>query len=390
MTDALGPFDYVIAGGGSAACLIAARLIENGHSVCLIEAGPERSDFNLRMPAGWLRSLDDPSRTWRHQTQPGPAIDGRSILVRQGRVTGGTGTMNGLVYVRGQAADYDGWRDRGLPGWGWDDVRPYFEKAEDYQGFHSGIRGRSGEMGVTDNDWTSEAGDKFIASANRVGIRSNESPNGGEDEGVGYYERMISAGWRSCGTYVTFLQRHRRSPNLTLLSEHIVDKVDIERGRATGVTVRTSRDAPPLKIPARVEVILASSTFGNPGILMRSGIGPEAALAEIGVAPLQVLEGVGRNAGPFLHPADCPHQRSPDIERAEPWSSPVDAGSTLVAGQALDCGDKPSSHLCISARSAHLFPRGCHHLFHPRHSRRRRERACQGSRPDLWHLSTST
>lgn len=288
-------FDYVIAGGGSAACLLAARLIEQGSSVCIVEAGKESSGFGLRIPAGWMWTLEDPAQTWRHQTEGGPHIDGRSILIRQGRVTGGTGAMNGLVYVRGQAADYDSWRDSGLPGWGWHDVRPFFEKLEHYEGTHPGQRGQHGEMGITDNDWRSRAGEAFIAAANQVGIPRNNAPNVGENEGVGYYERMISRGWRSAGSYITFLRKYRRHPSLKILSEHIVDSVDIQDRRAVGLTVRSKADPAGRRIAARDEVILASSTFGNPGILLRSGIGAPEALAAAGIVPTHVLPGVGRN-----------------------------------------------------------------------------------------------
>jgi choline dehydrogenase len=288
-------FDYVIAGGGSAGCLIAARLIEQGCSVCLVEAGTESSELGLRIPAGWTWSIDDPSLTWRHQTEPVPSVDDRSILIRQGRVTGGTSAMNGLVYVRGQAADYDGWRDTGLPGWGWSDVLPFFQRVERYGGRHPGVRGQSGQMAVTDNDWSSPAGDAFVASAQNVGLSFNPAPNNGENEGVSYYERMISRGWRTSGSYVTFLRKYRRHPKLQIVSRHLVEKIDIEDGRAIGLTIRASREAPPRHIAARIEVVLASGTFGTPAILLRSGVGPTATLAEKGIAPLFALEGVGQN-----------------------------------------------------------------------------------------------
>jgi len=292
MTDTALVCDFAIAGGGSAGCLLAARLIESGYRVCLVEAGEKRGGIDSRLPALGTFAMEDRAQTWRYQASPNARIEGRQILIRQGRRLGGTGALNGMCYVRGRADDFDGWN---VPGWRWADVLPYFERTEDYRGRHAGQRGSSGPIRISDNDFRIPVSEAFVRSAIASGIAANAAPNTGDNEGTGYYERFIFRGWRTSDTYRNALRRYRSSGRLILLSGHAVERIAFDGRRATGLEITRLADRTRRIVRVTREVILSAGAFGSPAILQRSGIGPEPVLAQAGVTPIVNAPDVGAN-----------------------------------------------------------------------------------------------
>jgi len=185
-------FDYVIVGGGTAASIIAYRLSEKGHSVCVLEAGPPDSNPYIRVPAGFIKTLFDPRVTWQYSYEPSPATNNRSIQVTQGKTLGGSSSVNGMVYNRGQAQDFDGWAALGNPGWAYDDILPCFRRTEHRIGpGDDRYRGRSGPLTVTTAPWPSKLVSAFVEGAQQQGHPFNEDYNGPVQEGVGYYQSAV-------------------------------------------------------------------------------------------------------------------------------------------------------------------------------------------------------
>lgn len=289
-------FDYVIVGAGSAGCLLAERLTQDPRvSVCVLESGPPDRGLLMRVPAGYMKTLADPAVTWRLRAEPTPAVQGRGILVRQGRVVGGTSSVNGMVYVRGQAADYDGWAAAGNPGWDHAGVLPFFKSVERFMGARKADhRGLDGDLGVTDNDWTTALSDAFIAAAVATGIPRQHDYNGASQEGVGYYERTIGHGRRNSAASA-FLRKAERRANLELRTSSRAARILLDGRRAKGVAYLREADRAPGVVLARREVIVSAGTANTPKLLQLSGIGPRDVLAGLGIEPVHVLPGVGEN-----------------------------------------------------------------------------------------------
>lgn len=289
-------FDYVVVGGGSAGAIVAARLSEKpGVTVCLLEAGPADRHPFLHIPAGFIKVIFDPTFTWGYETEPGPAIDGRKLPVIQGKVLGGGGSINGMVWVRGQAEDYDDWAAAGNPGWSHADVLPHFLRIERRIGAGDPAhRGSNGPIPVMDLAWNNKLVDAFLASAERQGIARNPDYNGAVQAGVGRYQYNIDRGRRFSAAR-GYLRDAAGRKTLSVLTEATAQEVLFDGARATGIRYRRSREAADRIVKARREVILCAGAVNTPRLLMLSGVGPGAHLHDHGITPRHNLAGVGEN-----------------------------------------------------------------------------------------------
>jgi len=296
-------FDYVIVGAGSAGCILARRLVDAGHRVCLLESGPsDRSPF-IHLPAGFVRTLLDPSLTWRYKADGGESLPGRRIPVVHGRVLGGSSAVNGMIWVRGQARDFDGWASLGNPGWGFDDVLPLFRRIERRIGeADPHWRGTEGPVGVTDSDWRNPLCDAFIAAAHALGVPVNPDTNGSRQDGAGYYQRNIVRG-RRVSAARAWLDPVRSHPALAIRTGAHATALILEDRRAVGVRYALEDDrGTPREVRARAEVIVCAGAVGSPRLLQLSGIGPPALLASIGVPVRHASPGVGENLQDHFSP----------------------------------------------------------------------------------------
>ena len=271
-------FDFIIAGAGTAGCVLAARLSESGrHRVLLLEAGGEDRSPWIKVPVGYAKLFGNPRYNWMYTTAPEPALNGRVLEQPCGRVIGGTGSINGMLHIRGQREDYDRWRDAGNPGWGWEDVRPWFEKSE---------------LAVSPPPQAHPLADAFIAAAAEAGFPANDDFNGPRQDGAGYYKLNTRSGFRSSAA-TAYLRPARGRANLAVVTNATVTRVIIEAGTATGVEYR--RGDKTLVARARREVIVSGGTFNSPKILQLSGVGPGAQLQALGLPVICDLPGVGEN-----------------------------------------------------------------------------------------------
>lgn len=275
-------FDYVIVGAGSAGCVLAARLSQSGrYKVLLLEAGPEDRNFWIHVPLGYSKVFTDRSINWMLDGDAEPGLMDRPTYQPRGKVLGGTSSINGMIYIRGNHADYDGWKASGCAGWGWDDVRPYFERAEGPDG-----------LKVTENPVKHPLAEAALQAAQGAGLTFNPDFNGAAQEGVGYYRYNIFRGkrWSASRAYLAPARRRR---NLHVVTDALVRRLVIENRRAVGVEYE--RHGQRQVARAKGEVILSAGVFGSPRILELSGIGDQKRLGELGIAPQLHLPAVGEN-----------------------------------------------------------------------------------------------
>ena len=289
-------FDYVIVGAGAAGCVLANRLTEDGTTtVCVLEAGPPDRNPYIHIPAGFIKTLFDPSCTWQFKTEPTERTAGRPISTTQGRTLGGGSSVNGMIYNRGQPGDFDNWAQRGNRGWGYADVLPYFRRTEQRIGVGDDtVRGRGDGIPVTDMDWIHPVSEAFIQGCIAAGIPRNPDYNSGDQAGVGYFQRAIRNG-RRVSAARAFLKPVRARANLEVRTNARACEVLLEGKRAVGVRYLHERGGAATELRARREVILCSGTANTARLLQVSGIGPAGLLGELGVPVRHELRGVGEN-----------------------------------------------------------------------------------------------
>ena len=284
--------DFIIVGAGSAGCVMAARLTEDPATrVVLLEAGGEDKNMWIHIPLGYGKTFANPAVNWMFRTEPDASTNGRSIFWPRGKVLGGSSSINGMVYIRGQHEDFDHWRQLGNAGWSFQDVLPYFRRSEDQQTFRDDYHGGDGPLAVSDPTYSHPICDSFIEAAVEAGYPRNKDFNGASQEGVGYQQTTTRNG-RRCSTAVGYLHPARKRPNLTVITQATTERVLMEGRRAVGVSY--SQGGVSRVIRAKREVVLCAGAIGSPHIMMLSGIGPAAHLTEMGIDPVHHLPGVGQ------------------------------------------------------------------------------------------------
>jgi choline dehydrogenase len=286
-------YDFIVTGAGSAGCVVAARLSENGkYRVLLLEAGPPDTNPWIHIPLGFAKTYVNPKVNWKFETAPQPQLNGRKLYLPRGKTLGGSSSINGMVYIRGNHADYDEWRQRGCEGWDWDSVLPFFKKAENNARGADDYHGTGGPLHVNDQPGRYELAEAALLACVAAGIPRNPDFNGANQEGCGYYQ-TTTANRRRMSTARAYLNPARSRPNLTIQTGAHATRVIIENGRAVGVEFHTAQGRRTAR--ARGEVVVSGGAYGSPQLLLLSGLGPAAHLQEMGIPVLRDMPAVGAN-----------------------------------------------------------------------------------------------
>ena len=308
-------FDFVIVGAGSAGCVLANRLTACGrYNVALIEAGGEDSSPWIHLPAGYFRTMGNPAFDWCYQTQPDVGIDNRSIPWPRGKVLGGSSSINGLLYVRGQRQDFNNWYNLGSAGWGWDDVLPYFKKLESWKGSNdikdTEYRGFSGPLVVSEMRVKRNIVDAWIDAAVCSGYPRNEDYNGENQTGVGYFQQTADYG-RRCSSAAAYLKPIRKRKNLKVFTNTKVKKIILKEFKVIGISVQNKENK--FIISVKRELLLSAGAIGSPHLLMVSGIGAGKDLTKKGIPMIKDLPGVGKNLQDHLQARPVFKCRAPTL-----------------------------------------------------------------------------
>jgi len=336
-------FDYIVVGAGSAGCVVANRLSADPDCrVLLIEAGGEPDTVLASIPGAAIR-LWGTKLDWAFTTVPQAHLFGRRIAYPRGRAVGGTSVLNMMMYVRGSRSDYDRWRSLGNVGWGYDDVLPYFRRSEANAVFADAYHGTDGPMSVVTTAHSHPLCEYFLDAVESLGVPRNPDFNGAVQEGCGYFQATLRGG-RRCGAKEAFIDPIRHRPNLTLLADALVLRLLVDRGRARGVEYLAAGRIE--RAEADGEVILAAGAIGSPHLMMLSGLGPAAHLAEHGIAVVADLPGVGQDLQD--HMGGCPV--SATLKNPERFGTPVrDFAGEVAAFEATGRGLLATHHLDAGA-----------------------------------------
>jgi choline dehydrogenase len=353
-------YDFVIVGAGSAGSVIAARLSEDSHAtVCVLEAGPSDRRPYVRVPSGFVKTLTQSQITWQFKTEPSEGSGGRRISTTQGRIVGGSSSINGMMIVRGQPRDFDHWASLGNLGWSYKDVLPYFARSERFTGAAGDCnRGRSGAIPVTPIDWFHPISEAFIAASVAAGHKRNPDYNSGDQEGVGYFQRTIEKGFRVSAA-MGYLAPALKRKNVELLTGVRVGRILFERKRAVGVAYLRHQGGEETVIRARREVIICAGAVNTARLLQISGIGPARLLASLGVDVVHELPGVGENLSD--------HYSARMVMRARPGTPTLNemTRGPRLAWQAMRWLAKKPSVLTLTPSQAHLFCRSAPEVQSP-------------------------
>ncbi|MEM9634612.1 MAG: GMC family oxidoreductase N-terminal domain-containing protein [Pseudomonadota bacterium] len=289
----LGAWDYVIVGAGTAGCVLANRLSEDPNvKVLLLEAGKKDDYIWIHIPVGYLHCIGNPRVDWGFKTTADPGLNGRELIYPRGKVLGGCSSINGMIYMRGQAWDYDHWRQLGLAGWGWDDVLPYFRKSEDHYAWDNELHGQGGNLRVEEQRISWELLDAFRDACEQLGIPKTQDFNGGDNFGSAYFQVTQKSGLRWNGAKA-FLRPARNRPNLKVVTQAHVERIEFDNGRASGLKLDVAGE--PAKLNVEGELILAAGAIGSPQLLELSGIGNPEVLKKAGVELRHEMRSVGEN-----------------------------------------------------------------------------------------------
>ena len=293
MADAAEDFDFIVTGAGSAGCVLAARLSESGrHRVLLLEAGPPDTNPWIHIPLGFAKTYVNPKVNWKFETAPQTQLGDRRLYLPRGKTLGGSSSINGMVYIRGNHGDYDEWRQRGCEGWDWDSVLPYFRKAENQARGEDEFHGTGGPLHVSDQPSRFELADAALAACVQAGVPENPDFNGSAQEGCGYYQ-TTTHNRRRWSTAKAYLEPARQRPNLVVRTGAHATRVLIENNRAVGVEYQTQQGRQ--KATCRGEVIVSGGAYGSPQLLLLSGLGPAEHLQDFGIGVVRDMPAVGSN-----------------------------------------------------------------------------------------------